>query len=189
MKCEDVLLLISGHIDGENTAEEEQLLQAHLCDCEDCRRVLQAYEAADAGLMQAKEPAPEGLCADVMAAVTGDDLQAALFSGTAVDRIPNAIFLDGFQKILIVLCLPVDGEGMLQKLKEICRVQPQRESFPLFWDRQIFEVRFAWGCQAVSKNLGNGNSFRAFRFLGWCGSLRFRYRLGINGNLHGTLAV
>ena len=33
MKCEDALLLISGHIDGENSLEEEQLLQTHLADC------------------------------------------------------------------------------------------------------------------------------------------------------------
>lgn len=69
MKCEDMLLLISGHLDGENTAEEEQVLQAHLCDCEDCRRVLQAFEMADAGLLQANEHAPEDLCADVMAQI------------------------------------------------------------------------------------------------------------------------
>ncbi|MBQ9968330.1 MAG: zf-HC2 domain-containing protein [Oscillospiraceae bacterium] len=69
MKCEDVLLLISGHLDGENTAEEEQALQAHLCDCEACRHVMQAFEEADAGLIQTKEHAPDGLCADVMAQI------------------------------------------------------------------------------------------------------------------------
>ncbi len=69
MKCEDVLLLISGHIDGENTAEEEQALQAHLSVCEECRRVLQAFEEVDAGLIQTKETAPESLCADVMAEI------------------------------------------------------------------------------------------------------------------------
>lgn len=69
MKCEDVLLLISGHLDGENTAEEEQALQAHLCVCEECRCVMQALEEMDAGLIQTREAAPDGLCADVMAQI------------------------------------------------------------------------------------------------------------------------
>lgn len=69
MKCEDVLLLISGHLDGENTLEEEQLLQAHLCSCEDCRNVLRAFEEVDAGLAELKESAPDGLRGDIMAQI------------------------------------------------------------------------------------------------------------------------
>ena len=69
MKCEDALLLISGHMDGENTAEEEQALQTHLCACEECRRVLQAFEETNAGLVRTLEAAPEELCANVMASI------------------------------------------------------------------------------------------------------------------------
>ncbi len=69
MKCEDALLLISGHIDGENTPQEEQLLQEHLADCEACRAVLQAYTEADMGIASLTEEAPADLCEKVMASI------------------------------------------------------------------------------------------------------------------------
>ena len=69
MKCEDALLLISGHIDGENSLEEEQLLQAHLADCEACRAILQAWTEADQGIASLEEDAPADLCEKVMASI------------------------------------------------------------------------------------------------------------------------
>ena len=33
MNCNDYLSLLSGHLDGENSPEEEQRLQAHLAQC------------------------------------------------------------------------------------------------------------------------------------------------------------
>lgn len=69
MKCEDALLLISGHIDGENSLEEEQLLQTHLADCEACRGVLQAWKETDQGIASLEEDAPADLCEKVMASI------------------------------------------------------------------------------------------------------------------------
>ena len=69
MKCEDALLLLSGHLDCANTAEEENALQAHLCECAACRDVLRAFELTDGELRTMKETAPDGLCADVMAQI------------------------------------------------------------------------------------------------------------------------
>lgn len=66
MKCEDALLLISGHIDKENTAEEEIVLHAHLDACEDCRAVLGAYEQMQEHTNDLWETAPSDLCANVM---------------------------------------------------------------------------------------------------------------------------
>ena len=66
MKCEDALLLLSGHIDQVNTQHEEQLLQEHLAACSQCRQVLRAYEQADEELVQLKEKAPADLCGKVM---------------------------------------------------------------------------------------------------------------------------
>lgn len=37
MNCNDYLPLLSGHLDGENSPEEEQRLQAHLAQCANCR--------------------------------------------------------------------------------------------------------------------------------------------------------
>lgn len=69
MRCEDALLLISGHLDHANTGEEEAALQAHLSVCAECRNVLLAFETVDAELSSLDETAPEGLCADVMAQI------------------------------------------------------------------------------------------------------------------------
>lgn len=72
MKCEDVLLLISGHMDGENTAEEERLLQEHLEKCEQCREVLRALTAQDFVLTSLEEEPPSGFCDRVMEAVKAE---------------------------------------------------------------------------------------------------------------------
>lgn len=69
MKCEDALLLISGHIDGENTPQEAQLLQEHLADCEACRAVLEAWTEVDMGIASLTEEAPADLCEKVMASI------------------------------------------------------------------------------------------------------------------------
>ena len=49
-KNEEMLLLLSGHLDGCNTAEEEAMLEAHVAECPDCRRILTEYERFDAGI-------------------------------------------------------------------------------------------------------------------------------------------
>lgn len=69
MRCEDALMLISGHLDGANTPEEEQELLAHVSACEACRGVLSAFEMTDTEIAALWEPAPAGLCEDVMAQI------------------------------------------------------------------------------------------------------------------------
>ncbi len=69
MKCEDALLLISGHMDRSNTEAEEAQLQAHLSQCPDCRGLLEALLAVDAGVLSLEEEAPESLCQNVMSAI------------------------------------------------------------------------------------------------------------------------
>ena len=69
MKCEDALILISGHLDNMNTAEEEADLQAHLSQCEACRELLKQFEQVDFATANLKEKAPEDLCAGVMARI------------------------------------------------------------------------------------------------------------------------
>ena len=52
MTCEDALILLSGHLDGVNTQEEETELFAHLQSCAGCRDLLAAFgpEGADRAL-------------------------------------------------------------------------------------------------------------------------------------------
>lgn len=68
MKCEEALELISGRIDGENTPEEDHLLQAHLDTCAHCREILQAYLEMDNCVAFAAEPSAD-FTEKVMAAV------------------------------------------------------------------------------------------------------------------------
>lgn len=69
MHCEEALLLISGHLDNENTELEEARLQAHLEQCPDCRQVLESFQLMDAGLLSLEEEAPARLHDRVMEAV------------------------------------------------------------------------------------------------------------------------
>ena len=66
MKCEDALLLISGHIDQENTPEEEAQLLQHLQHCPECRNVLQFFEEMRSDLLALNEEPPADLRENVM---------------------------------------------------------------------------------------------------------------------------
>ena len=71
-KNEEMLLLLSGHMDGCNTAEEEALLEAHLAECPDCRRILTEYEKIDAGLADFDQALPDDFTKNVMRAVSAE---------------------------------------------------------------------------------------------------------------------
>ena len=64
--CEDALALLSGHLDGENTQEEEQALLAHLEVCDECRALLEAFEEADAGVLALEAEPPRELRGQIM---------------------------------------------------------------------------------------------------------------------------
>ena len=84
MNCNDYLPLLSGHLDGENSPEEEQRLQAHLAQCANCRARLQAFERGDRLLRADTAVPPAGLTASILAAAaktpqpTGAGLPQAL---------------------------------------------------------------------------------------------------------------
>lgn len=69
MTCEEALVLISGHLDNENTTEEEMQLHAHLEHCAQCRQVLEAFREIDTDIADLTEEVPAGLREDVMAAI------------------------------------------------------------------------------------------------------------------------
>ncbi len=68
MDCEAYLLLLSGHLDRMNSAEEEAALQAHLNTCESCRARLEEMKRNDALLSLTPEP-PADLTQRIMAQV------------------------------------------------------------------------------------------------------------------------
>lgn len=61
MNCESYLELLSGHLDGENTSEQERALEAHLQKCPACRARLAAMRENDEILREPREtfPAPQ----------------------------------------------------------------------------------------------------------------------------------
>lgn len=77
MNCNDYLPLLSGHLDGENTPEEEQRLQAHLAQCADCRARLQAFARGDRLLRADTAVPPAGLTASILAAAANTPQQPA----------------------------------------------------------------------------------------------------------------
>lgn len=66
MTCEKAWPLLSGHMDGENTPEEEEKLRAHLSICPACKELLEAYEGVDRQVAKLNVEAPEGLKEGVM---------------------------------------------------------------------------------------------------------------------------
>ena len=66
MLCEQVFDLISGHLDGQNTPEEEAALQAHLSGCEACRATLETMAALEDGTRALEAQPPEALQERIM---------------------------------------------------------------------------------------------------------------------------
>ena len=73
---EKMLLLLSAHLDGCNTAEEEAQLQAHLAQCPDCRRILTEYEKINAGVADLTQAPPANFTANVMRAIQAEPRRA-----------------------------------------------------------------------------------------------------------------
>lgn len=76
--CEYAVLL-SGHIDQMNTAEEEARLQAHLPQCAHCRELLRQMEENDAALRALSAEPSEELTARIMNAVRSQPRKRRLY--------------------------------------------------------------------------------------------------------------
>ena len=110
-KNEEMLLLLSGHLDGCNTPEEEAMLEAHMAECPDCRRILTEYERFDAGIGDLTQEPPAGFTAGVMRAIKEDQPKA-------VDKKPRRFtfgFATAAAAVAAVFLLAI-GSGMLPQL-------------------------------------------------------------------------
>ena len=74
----------------------------------------------------------------IVTAMTGNQFQTAFFTGTGLDWLIDAVFLDGIEQLPVIIRFPVDGEWVIQKLKEIGRVQTHGKAFALTGDGQAF---------------------------------------------------
>ena len=72
MTCEEALLLVSGHLDQENTPEEERQLRRHLEACPECSQSMRALEELDTDVASLSMEPPAGLKDRVMDAVRAE---------------------------------------------------------------------------------------------------------------------
>lgn len=110
MICDQAMQLMSAALDGELTQAEQQDLQAHLNQCEECRRLYDAMNSIEQEVSALAEPAPAGLKQGILYRIgresggskaprrrffgvgTGFGLVAAalvLLLGTGVIRLPH----------------------------------------------------------------------------------------------------
>ena len=66
MNCSDMIVLISGYLDGINSGDENTLVQEHLSHCASCREVLVHFQNTDALLKTQEAELPATFCAGVM---------------------------------------------------------------------------------------------------------------------------
>ena len=119
VNCEDALLLISGHMDGENTPEEDAQLQAHLSGCAQCREVLAAYTEMDRGIAALTEEAPAGLCASVMSAIGQE---------TAAKKRSRRLWPVAVSAAAVALIIGISGLPALRPAQEAAPMMVQAES-------------------------------------------------------------
>ena len=134
---EEMQLLLSGHLDGCNTPEEEQALQAHLAECADCRQALEDYKKIDGFLCGTRQETPVDFTANVMRAVTAEPRQAA--PAARKRRLPFG-FATAAAAVAAVLLLAVNagwlpglnqGSAKLFSNKSADAAEPAAEAAPM----------------------------------------------------------
>lgn len=92
--------LISGHLDGCNTPEQEAILHEHLATCPACHQKMKDYQKMQDTIGNLKKEAPASLSSNVMDAITKDDLpkpkpfrKLSFRYGTAIAAVAAALVL------------------------------------------------------------------------------------------------
>lgn len=78
MKCNQILPLLSGHLDGANSEIEERRLQQHLKTCRHCRELLTQMEENDALLASQEAQPPADLTNRIMSQVRKEEKKPRL---------------------------------------------------------------------------------------------------------------
>ena len=87
--CKKFRLMADEYIEGELTAAEMRELEAHIAECEDCRKELEELRALKEAIRSAEEEMPEGLHSRIMASIESEPKKkprrnAAFFRGAAI---------------------------------------------------------------------------------------------------------
>ena len=97
---EKIQELISGHLDGCNTPEQEAFLHEHLATCPACNQKMKDYKKMQETIESLEKEAPASLSSNVMDAVAKDDLpkpkpfkKLPFRYGTAIAAVAAALVL------------------------------------------------------------------------------------------------
>lgn len=87
--CKYFRLIADEYIEGELTAEQMRELEAHIAECEECRKELEELRALKEAIRSAEEEIPEGLHSRIMASIEAEPKQkpkrkTAFFRGAAI---------------------------------------------------------------------------------------------------------
>jgi len=105
MKCKDMRELLSAHADGELSADELELVEAHLAQCDECKRVLEDYRNISKQISSLRAmPIETDIVAKTMAKAT----RARRWQPTAWQMVGASVVLIAFIVGLIV-SIPLMG--------------------------------------------------------------------------------
>lgn len=87
--CKIFRLMADEYIEGELTAAEMREFEAHIAECEDCRKEFEELRALKEAIRSAEEEMPEGLHSRIMASIEAEPKKkprrkAAFFRGAAI---------------------------------------------------------------------------------------------------------
>ena len=87
--CKKFRLMADEYIEGELTAAEMREFEAHIAECEDCRKEFEELRALKEAIRSAEEEMPEGLHSRIMASIESEPKKkprrkAAFFRGAAI---------------------------------------------------------------------------------------------------------
>lgn len=87
--CKKFRLMADEYIEGELTAAEMLEFEAHIAECEECRKELEELRALKEAIRSAEEEMPEGLHSRIMASIEAEPKKAprrkvAFFRGAAI---------------------------------------------------------------------------------------------------------
>lgn len=105
--CKYFRLQVDEYIEGELTDAEMREFEAHIAECEDCRREVESARRLYAFLRSSREPAPDGLHSRIMKAVKAEGRskkKALIFRRSALTA---ACFFICLSLTIVIVMLPM----------------------------------------------------------------------------------
>ncbi len=137
--CKKFRLMADEYLEGELTAAEMREFEAHIAECEECRKELEELRALKKAIRSAEEEMPEGLHSRIMASIEAEPKKkprrkAAFFRGAAISAACVMLCLSA---TLAITMIPMwrsgtGGEGVPKDpdyaITEECNTEMKSES-------------------------------------------------------------